>query len=208
MAHFFEIHPDNPQARLIRQAVSILKRDGLIVYPTDSGYAFGCQLSSKAGLERIRKIRMLDKHHNFTLICSDLSGLGHYAQIPTPYFRMIKALLPGAYTFIFKGQKQLSKIMMHPNKRTIGLRVPEHKVVQSLIEAMGEPIISSSLLLPAQSVPLAEPQAIFDVLGKHVDLIIDSGYCGAEPTTVVDLTQEKPEVVRVGKGDPAPFLED
>ena len=205
MTRFFAIHPDNPQARLLRQAANIVENKGLIVYPTDSGYAFGCALGNKSAIERIRRLRQLDKHHNMTLICRDLSQLGTYALVSNPIFRLLKAFTPGAYTFILKATREVPRLMLHPNRKTLGLRVPANNITLSLLETMETPLMSSTLVLPGASAPLSEPESIRDILGNQVDLIIDAGVCGQEPTTVVDLTGDYPEIVRVGKGDPTPF---
>ena len=205
MTLFFAIHPENPQMRLVRQAVSIVQQGGLIVYPTDSGYALGCQLGNKSALERIREIRHLDKNHNFTLVCRDLSDLGTYAKVPNHIFRLLKALTPGAYTFILQATTEVPRLMLHPKRRTLGLRVPEHPITQALLEELDQPLMSTTLILPDAKAPLSEPYAIRDILGTQVDLIIDGGNCGLEPTTVVDLTGDQVKILRVGKGDPKPF---
>lgn len=205
MSQLFSIHPDNPQARLLRQAVTIIKKGGLVVYPTDSGYALGCHLGDKQALERIRRIRQLDKHHNMTLVCRDLSDLGTYAKVSNTVFRVLKAFTPGAYTFILKATSEVPRRMLHPQRRTLGLRVPDNQITLMLLEALEEPLMSTTLILPGADAPLSEPEAIRDLLGKQVDLIIDGGNCGHEPTTVVDLTEDYPQVVRRGKGDASPF---
>lgn len=205
MSQFFAIHPDNPQSRLLREAVKILSQGGLIVYPTDSGYALGCMLGNKSGLDRIRKLRKLDKHHNMTLVCRDLSELGTYAQVSRPVFRLLKAFTPGPYTFILNSTREVPRLMLHPKRKTLGLRVPEHVIVLSLLECLAAPLVSSSLILPGADTPLSEPEAIRDLLGHQIDLIIDGGHCGYEPTTVVDLTGDYPVIVREGQGDPTPF---
>jgi tRNA threonylcarbamoyl adenosine modification protein (Sua5/YciO/YrdC/YwlC family) len=205
MSQIFAIHPDNPQARLIRQAVSVIQEGGLIVYPTDSGYALGCSLGNKSALERIRRLRQLDKNHNMTLVCRDLAHLGMYAVVSNPIFRLLKAFTPGSYTFILKATHEVPRLMLHPKRRTLGLRIPEHVITLSLLECLDAPLMSTSLLLPGARTPLSEPEAIRDILGKQIDLIIDGGHCGYEPTTVVDLTGEYPVVLREGKGDPEPF---
>lgn len=205
MSQFFAIHPDNPQARLLRQAVSIIEEGGLIVYPTDSGYALGCRLGNKSALERIRRIRQLDKHHNMTLVCRDLSTLGTYAKVSNSIYRLLKAFTPGSYTFILNATHEVPRLMLHPKKRSLGLRVPENTIALSLLDAFDAPLMSTSLILPGAKVPLSEPEAIKDVLGAHTDLIIDGGNCGHEPTTVVDLTADYPVILREGKGDPEPF---
>ncbi len=205
MSQFFAIHPDNPQARLLREAVAILERGGLIVYPTDSGYALGCILGNKSALDRIRRLRQLSKDHNMTLICRDLSDLGTYARVTRPIFRLLKASTPGPYTFILNATLDVPRLMLHPKRKTLGLRVPEHIIALSLLECLGAPLVSSSLILPGAGAPLAEPEVIRDVLGHQVDLMIDGGHCGYEPTTVVDLTGDYPVVVREGQGDITPF---
>lgn len=205
MSQFFAIHPDNPQARLLREAVAILEKGGMIVYPTDSGYALGCMLGNKSALDRIRQLRQLSKNHNMTLVCRDLSDLGTYARVSRPIFRLLKASTPGPYTFILNATRDVPRLMLHPKRKTLGLRVPEHLIVNSLLECLGAPLVSSSLILPGADRPLSEPEAIRDILGQKTDLIIDGGHCGYEPTTVVDLTGEYPVVVRVGQGDVAPF---
>lgn len=206
MSQLFTIHPDNPQTRLLRQAVHLLKMGGLIVYPTDSGYALGCKLGEKAALERIRHIRQLDKKHPMTLVCRDLSELGTYAKVSNSVFRLLKAFTPGAYTFILPATNQVPRLMLNPKRRTLGLRIPDYPMALALLEILEEPLISSTLILPGVDYPLAEPDAIRDILGRQVDLIIDAGNCGHEPTTIVDLTGEYPKVLRKGKGDPSPFL--
>jgi tRNA threonylcarbamoyl adenosine modification protein (Sua5/YciO/YrdC/YwlC family) len=205
MSQFFAIHPDNPQARLLREAVAILERGGVIVYPTDSGYALGCRLGNKSALDRIRRLRQLSKHHNMTLMCRDLSVLGTYARVSRPIFRLLKASTPGPYTFILNATREVPRLMLHPKRKTLGLRVPEHAIVCALLECLDAPILSSSLILPGAKAALGEPEVIRDILGAQTDLIIDGGHCGYEPTTVVDLTGEYPVVVREGKGEVAPF---
>ncbi|MBS0359460.1 MAG: threonylcarbamoyl-AMP synthase [Proteobacteria bacterium] len=205
MSEFFSIHPDNPQARLLRQAVHIIKNGGLVVYPTDSGYALGCQLGDKAALKRIRSLRHLDESHNLTLVCRDLSDLGTYAQVNNTVFRILKAFTPGPYTFILNATTEVPRLMLHPKRRTLGLRVPDNPIALALLEALEGPLMSTTLKLPGAEAPLSEPGAIQDLLGKHVDLIIDGGNCSFEPTTVVDLLGPLPKVIRVGKGDPKPF---
>ncbi len=205
MSQFFAIHPDNPQARLLRQAVAIISEGGLIVYPTDSGYALGCALGNKAALERIRKLRQLDKNHNMTLVCRDLSELGKYARVSNPIFRLLKAFTPGSYTFILNATHEVPRLMLHPKRKTLGLRVPEHTIALSLLECLDAPLMSSTLILPGADAPLCEPEAIRDLLGNQMDLIIDGGHGCNQPTTVVDLTSDYPLILREGKGDPTPF---
>lgn len=205
MSQFFAIHPDNPQARLLRQAATIVEEGGLIVYPTDSGYALGCNLGNKSALDRIRQLRHLDKNHNMTLVCRDLSELGKYAKVSNPIFRLLKAFTPGAYTFILNATSEVPRLMLHPKRKTLGLRVPENVITSALLECLDAPLMSTTLILPGATAPLSQPEAIKDLLGKQIDLIIDGGDCGHEPTTVIDLTGDYPAIVRVGKGDPDPF---
>lgn len=205
MSQFFALHPDNPQARLLRKAVSIIEEGGLIVYPTDSGYALGCSLGNKSALERIRRLRQLDKHHNMTLVCRDLSQLGTYAKVSNPIFRLLKAFTPGSYTFILNATHEVPRLMLHPKRRTLELRVPDNTITLSLLECLEAPLMSTTLILPGAEAPLSEPEAIKDLLGNQIDLIIDGGNCGHEPTTVVDLTGDYPIIIREGKGDPEPF---
>lgn len=200
MAQFFSIHPDNPQQRLIDKAVEILQRGGLIVYPTDSAYALGCHIGDKMALDRIRALRQLDKQHNFTLMCRDLSELATYARVTNADFRLLKAHTPGPYTFILNATSEVPRRLMHPKRKTIGMRVPDNRVALALLERLGEPLMSSSLILPGESLPLTDPYDIRETLEHQVELVIDGGFCGLEPTTVVDLTEEVPRVVRQGRG--------
>lgn len=206
MSQFFSIHPDNPQSRLIRDAVRVIQNGGIIVYPTDSGYALGCKLGNKDALERIRKLRHLDKNHNMTLICRDLSELSTYARVNNGVFRLLKSFTPGAYTFILNATNEVPRRMLHPKRRTLGLRIPDNAICLSLLECLEEPLLSTTLILPDADAPLTEPAAIYDILGNQIDLMIDGGSCGHQPTTVVDLTGDYPVVLRKGKGDPTPFL--
>lgn len=205
MSQFFELHPDNPQSRLIRKAVTIIEEGGLIIYPTDSGYALGCSLGNKSALERIRRLRQLDKNHNMTLVCRDLSQLGTYAKVSNTIFRLLKAFTPGAYTFILNATHEVPRLMLHPKKKTLGLRIPDNTITLSILECLDAPLMSTTLILPGANAPLSEPEAIRDLLGTQTDLIIDGGNCGHEPTTVVDLTGEYPIILREGKGNPEPF---
>ncbi len=205
MSQIFAVHPDNPQARLLRQAVSIIAEGGLIVYPTDSGYAFGCRLGCKSALERIKALRQLDKYHNMTMITHDLSQLGVYVHVSKPIYRMLKAFTPGAYTFVLNAAREVPRLMLHAKRKTLGLRVPDHKIALALLECNAAPLMSTSLILPGAQAPMSEPEAIYDVLGHHVDLVINGGICSQEPTTIVDLTQDVPVILRIGKGDPSPF---
>lgn len=205
MSQFFSIHAETPQPRLIKQAVEIIRKGGLVVYPTDSCYALGCQLDDKAAVERIRRIRQLDDKHHFTLACRDLSQLGSYAKVDNSVFRMLKSTTPGPYTFILLATKEVPKRLWHPKKSTIGLRVPQHPVALALLEELGEPMLSSTLMLPGDELPLTDAWEIRDRLERDVDLIIEGGYCGLEPTTVVDLSEDAPVLIRQGQGSIAPF---
>ena len=207
MAQFFDIHPDNPQPRLIRRAVDILLEGGVIVYPTDSSYALGCQIGAKEAMERIRRLRKLDEKHNFTLVCRDLSEITTYAKIDNQGFRLLKSLTPGAYTFIFEGTREVPRRLMHPKRKTIGIRVPDHPICRDLLGALDQPILSTTLILPGDELPLTDPYEMRDLIGQQVDLIIDGGFCGFEPTTMVDMSGETPVLIRVGKGDPGQFAE-
>ena len=205
MSQHLYIHPDNPQQRLISQAVEIVRKGGVIVYPTDSAYAIGCQLGDKSALDRIRLIRQLDKHHNFTLMCRDLGELATYAKVDNQTFRMLKAHTPGAYTFILEATSEVPRRLMHPKRKTIGLRVPANPIAQALLAELAEPLMSVTLILPGDELPLTDPDDIRTMLEKRVDVIVDGGYCGLEPTTVVDLTGDVPALVRRGVGDFTPF---
>lgn len=201
MATILAIHPESPQARLIAQAVDVIERNGVIVYPTDSGYALGCRLGDRDAMERILQIRQIELSHHLTLVCHDLSELGQYARVDNQQYRLLKQLTPGAYTFILPATKEVPRRTLHPKRATIGLRVPDHPVAQALLKALGEPILSCTLMLPDDDVPLSDADDIMDKIGKRVDLIIDSGHCEPESTTVLDLTEEEIVVVREGKGD-------
>ena len=205
MSQFFQIHPENPQVRLIKQACEIIRRGGLIVYPTDSGYALGCQIGDNNAMERLRRIRQLDVDHNFTLVCRDLSELSTYAKFNNAVFRLLKAYTPGPYTFILPATKEVPRKLQHPKRKTIGLRIPEHTIALALLEELNEPLMSSTLILPGDDMPMTDADDIVDAIGKQVDLIIDGGACGAEPTTVVGFVDDLPEVTRHGMGDTAPF---
>lgn len=205
MSQMFHIHPDNPQPRLISQAVEALNKGSVIVYPTDSGYALGCRLEDKNAMERICRIRQLDGNHNFTLVCRDLSELSTYAHVDNSAFRLIKNNTPGSYTFILKGTKEVPRRLMNDKRKTIGLRVPSNPVALALLEALNEPMMSTSLMLPGNDFTESDPEEIEGRIGKLVDLIIDGGTLGQQPTTVVDLTSDTPEVIREGVGDSRPF---
>lgn len=205
MSQFFYVHPDNPQGRLMQQAVAIIHQGGVIVYPTDSGYALGCHLGDKKALERICQIRKIDKNHNFTLVCKDLSQLSEYARVDNTAFRILKNNTPGAYTFIFKGSKDVPKRLLNPKKKTIGIRVPDNNICQALLAELAEPIMSTSLIMPGETMAECDPEQIRDLLEHQVDLIIHGGYLGEHPTTVVDFSNDDIEILRVGEGNPSPF---
>ncbi len=207
MSQYFEIHPETPQKRLIHQAVKILQEGGVIVYPTDSTYALGCMMGEKSAVDRIRQIRQLSGDHNFTLACRDLSEIGTYARIENSAYRLLKAFTPGPYTFVLKATGEVPRRLQHPKRKSIGIRVPDHAIARALLEELGEPLMSTSLLLPGQDLPFTEAPDIRDHIGKVVDLIIDGGACGMEPSTVVDLYDGVPEVLRHGKGDASVFEE-
>jgi len=205
MAQFFTIHPDNPNTRLIRQAAAMLRDGAVIVYPTDSGYALGCHLDDREAVTRIRQIRGLDDKHLMTLVCRDLSEIAHYAKIDNSKFRLLKGNTPGSYTFILDATREVPRRLQHPKRSTIGIRVPDHAVALALLEELGEPLLSSTLILPDASHPLTDVAEIREYLEHRVDLIIESGTVGLEPTTVIDLTGDAPVLMRRGKGDTAPF---
>ena len=205
MSQFFQIHPDNPQPRLVDKAVEIIRQGGVMVYSTDSGYALGCCLGDKTAQERIRRIRQVDDKHNFTLVCRDLSELATYAKVDNSAYRLIKSLTPGPYTFILVASREVPRRLQNPKRKTIGLRVPDNRVAQALLETLGEPLMSSTLILPGDNMPLTDPYDIRDTLEHSLDLVIDGGYCGFEPTTVVDLTGDAPVVLREGLGDVSVF---
>ncbi|WP_045859322.1 L-threonylcarbamoyladenylate synthase [Teredinibacter purpureus] len=206
MAQFFAIHPENPQSRLIKQAVEMLRRGGLIVYPTDSAYALGCHIGDKFALDRIRALRQLDKHHNFTLMCRDLSELANYARVDNSAFRLIKSHTPGPYTFILNATSEVPRRLQHPKRKTLGLRVPNNPIALALMEELGEPLMSSSLILPGETEPLTDPYDIRDTLEHQLELVIDGGFCGLEATSVIDLTEDDPRVIRAGCGDISDFI--
>ena len=205
MAQFFSIHPESPQPRLIRRTAEIVRAGGVIVYPTDSCYALGCRLGDKAAMGRLRAIRQVGERHHFALVCRDLAELAVYARVDNRQFRLLKRATPGSYTFILKATREVPKRLLHPSRKTIGLRVPDHRVVHALLAELGEPLLSSTLLLPGDELPLNDAREIRDRLEHAVDLVLDSGSCGITPTTVVDLTGEVPVITRQGKGSTAPF---
>ena len=202
MSQFLEIHPENPQRRLIRRAIEILReREGnVMAYPTDSCYALGCLVGDKAAMERIRRIRQLDKNHNFTLVVRDLSEIATYARVDNRTFRFLKAHTPGPYTFILRATGEVPRRLQHPKRKTIGIRVPDHRITQALLEELGEPLMSSTLILPGEDMPLTDPYEIRERLGRELAVIIAGGACSPEPTTVIDMTGDVPEVVREGRG--------
>ncbi len=200
MSQFFQIHPVNPQKRLIRQAVTIVRGGGVIVYPTDSCYAIGCRIGDKSAQDRIHRIRRTDDRHNFTLVCRDLSEIATYAQVDNPAYRFLKHYTPGPFTFILKATREVPRRLQNPKRRTIGIRVPQHPVAHALLVEFDEPLMSSTLILPDDPLPMNDPEAIRDRLQHDVDLVIDGGNCGLEPTTVVDLSAGEPEILRQGRG--------
>jgi tRNA threonylcarbamoyl adenosine modification protein (Sua5/YciO/YrdC/YwlC family) len=201
MSQFFQIHAETPQPRLIRQAVDLLRGGAVIVYPTDSGYALGCLIGDKDAIERIRQIRRLDERHNFTLVCRDLSEIATYAKVDNSTYRLLKLLTPGAYTFILDATREVPRRLQHPKRKTIGIRVPDNAIAQALLAELGEPLMSTTLILPGDELPLTDPYEFRGQLERQVDLIIDGGYGDLEPTTVIDLVDGVPVVVRQGKGD-------
>ncbi len=205
MARYLDIHPANPQRRAITQVAGVLREGGVIAYPTDSCYALGCQLGNKEGIERIRSIRHLDDRHHLTLVCQDFAQLGRFVHVPNRVFRAVKAATPGPYTFILEATKEVPRRLQHPGKKTIGVRIPDHAVTQALLAELGEPLVSSTLLLPGQDDPLTQGWEINEQLGDALDAVIDSGDCGTEPTTVIDFSGDEPEIVRRGAGDPSDF---
>lgn len=205
MAQFFSLHPEQPQARLIRQAAEIIRGGGLVVFPTDSAYALGGHTGDAALLERIRRIRGVDDRHHFTLLCRDLSEISTYARVDNSQYRLLKATTPGPYTFILEATRELPRRLLHPKRKTIGLRVPEHTVVSALLAELNEPMLSSTLLLPGEDLPLTDVEEIRERLEKQVDLIIEAGFCGPEATSVIDLTGGAPTLVRAGRGELTPF---
>lgn len=203
MAQYFQVHPANPQSRLIRQAAAILRNGGVIAYPTDSGYALGCHLGDGDAALRIRRIRDLGDRHHLTLVLNDLSEIGHFARLDNWQFRIVRQGTPGSYTFVLPATKEVPRRLQHPRRSTVGVRVPDHPVVRALLEELGEPLLSSTLILPGRQDPLSEAAAIREALEKQLDLVIDSGACPTAPTTVVDLAADPPVILRVGAGDPA-----
>ena len=205
MAQYFQVHPDNPQRRLPAQAVAMLRDGAVVAYPTDSAYALGCHLEDKQALERLRRIRRVDERHNMTLVCRDLAEIATYARVDNPTYRLLKAHTPGPYTFILNATREVPRRMLHPKRRTLGLRIPDHAITRALLDELGEPLMSTTLILPGEDMPETDPWEIRQRLEHEVDLVIDGGHCGFDPTTVVDLTGDAPRILRRGKGDPAPF---
>jgi tRNA threonylcarbamoyl adenosine modification protein (Sua5/YciO/YrdC/YwlC family) len=205
VARYFDVHPVDPQPRALDQVVALLRDDGLVAYPTDSGYALGIQLGNRDGLERIRRIRDLDDKHHFTLVCHDFAQLGQLVHIDNAAFRSIKAATPGPYTFILPATGEVPRRLMHPKKRTVGVRIPEHRVVRALLERLGEPLLSSTLILPGEIDPMTDGWTVKEELDHLVDAVVDSGDAGSSPTTVVDFSAGLPEIARYGAGDPSRF---
>lgn len=205
MADYISLHPVNPQARLVKQAVDQIRNGAVMAYPTDSAYALGCHLGDKKALDRLRRIRRVDDKHNFTLVCRDLSEIASYARVSNTVYRLLNAFTPGSYTFILEATRDVPRRLLHPKRRTIGIRVPDNRIVQALLEELGEPILSTTLILPGQTLPMTDAEDIRDKLDHEVDIIIDGGICGLEPTTVVSLVDDQPQIIRVGCGDPTPF---
>ncbi len=205
MARYLSIHPDDPQPRFLAQAVEVVRSGGIVALPTDSCYSLGCRLGDKDAVERIRRIRGLDDRHHLTLMCRDLSEIAQFARVDNAQYRLLKAATPGSYVFILEGTKELPRRVLHPKRKTIGLRIPDHKVALALLEELGEPLLTSTLQLPEDEEPLTEAWIIQDRLDDHVELILDGGFCGTTPTTVIDLTSLPPAVVRVGRGPIEPF---
>ena len=205
MSQFFYVHPDNPQQRLMKQAVEMIHDGAVIVYPTDSGYALGCHVGDKKALERICQIRNIDMDHDFALVCRDLSELSDYAKVDNTAFRLMKNNTPGAYTFIFKATKEVPKRLMNPKKKTIGIRIPKNNIVQALLAELNEPLLSTTLIMPGEDMAEYDPEHIRDILEKRVDLIVNGGYLGEHPTTIIDFSEGEVEIIREGEGDPQPF---
>lgn len=205
MAQYFAIHPESPQPRLLQQAAHIIRGGGLIAFPTDSCYALGCLAGDKDAMERLRTVRQVDDRHHLTLMCRDLSDIGQFARVDNACYRLLKAATPGSYTFILEGTKELPRRLLHPKRKTIGLRVPAHPVALALLNVLGEPLLTSTLILPGEEEPLTEGWEIRDRLERDLDLILDGGHCGTEPTTVIDLTGSAPEVTRRGRGELSPL---
>lgn len=207
MSNWFEIHPVNPQQRLLAQVAVRLRQGGVIAYPTDSSYALGCHLDDRDAADRLRRIRQFDRNHQFTLVCRDLSQIATYARVDNPQFRLLRQLTPGPYTFILKATKELPRRVAHEKRKTIGIRIPAHPVTQGLLTTLGEPLISSTLLLPGEDYPVNDPSEFRELLLREVDVVVDAGGCGVEPTTVIDLTEDTPRLIRQGKGSVEGLIE-
>jgi len=205
MSQYFAVHPTHPQPRLIAQAAAIIRAGGVIAYPTDSCYAIGCQIGNKEAMQRLRTIRKIDDKHHLTLMCRDLSEIASYAHVDNVQYRLLKKITPGSYTFILQASRDVPRRLLHPRRKTIGMRVPEHAVAHALLEAVGEPLLSATLILPGDAAPLNDAQDIRVRLEHALDLVLDGGHCGIAPTTVVDLTGEVPQLLRQGKGSVEPF---
>jgi len=205
MAELLELHPKNPQQRFVRIAADALMDHGVVVYPTDSCYALGCVMGAKDAMERIQRIRQTDKHHFFTLVCRDLAEISRFARVNNWQYRTLKAFTPGPYTFVLQATREVPRRLMNEKRRTVGIRVPNHPVVQMLLDEVHVPLMSTTLMLPGDELPMTDAGEIFERIGHAVDVVLDGGNCGLEPTTVVDLSGEAPEVLRSGKGDPGPF---
>ncbi len=206
MTQYFQIHPDTPQARLIQRAVELIRGGAVIAYPTDTTYALGCRIGEKSALERIRRIRRLGERHNFTLACRDLSDIATYAKVDNRNYRLLKAYTPGPYTFILPATREVPRMLQHPKRKTIGIRVPDHPITQAILAELGEPLMTTTLLLPDHELPMNDPEEIRERLDKQIDLVVDGGIGRLEPSTVIDMAGDVPEVVRVGEGDPTPFM--
>lgn len=206
MSQFFQIHPDNPQSRLIKQAAEILRQGGLAVIPTDCAYALACRIGDKQATERVQRLRQLGAKHNFTLLCRDLSELSNFAKVDNSQYRLLKAHTPGAFTFILPATREVPRLLMHPKKRTIGIRVPDNAIAMELLAEMNEPLMTTSLIMPGDDLPLSDPYDIRQTLEHQLELVVDGGYCGFEATTVVDMTEEAAVVIRQGAGDASAFL--
>lgn len=207
MSEFFAIHPENPQSRLVERVCSAIHQGGVVVLPTDSGYALVCALENKRGVDVIRQIRRLDDKHNFTLLCRDLSEISIYARVENHIYRLLKAHTPGAYTFILEATREVPRRLLHPKRKQIGIRVPDNPIAQAVLEMLAEPLMSSTLMLPGDVLPMTDPYEIQEILGHQIEVVIDGGFCGFEGTSVVDLTDEIPRVTRVGAGDTSSFSE-
>lgn len=205
MSDYLEIHPETPQPRLIQRVVEQIRKGGVVAYPTDSGYALGCSLGEKKAIERIKQMRQLDDKHNFTLVCADLSEISTYAKVDNAVFRLLKAHTPGAYTFILNATSEVPRLLLHPKRRSIGVRVPDSQIARSLIDALGMPLMSVTLIPPGEELPMTDPEDIRERFGHQLETVIDGGACSLEPTTVVDLRDLPPQILREGRGDTAPF---